>query len=252
MSGYRFFPIAAIGVAVAACSDLGGPTPGPGQGRVVVSMGSTTSGSAGGSASGPAPAAGPMTLGGTVLVFEDVDLVLREIELKRAPDSVPCEDHRGSGRDDECEEIEIGPVLLSLALDGRTEQVITATVDTGTFRRVEFEIHKPDDDSGADRAFLRDHPEFRRVSIRARGTFNGSPFVFTTDVNAEQRFDLVPPLVVREGQTTELVLMVDLRSWFLNATGTAFVNPETANPGGPNENLVKNNIKLSIEMFGRL
>ncbi|MGQ0704076.1 MAG: hypothetical protein ACT4PM_13170, partial [Gemmatimonadales bacterium] len=234
MSRSTLVQLAALGLALGGCSDLSGPNPGPGQGRVNLSMASTS----GGSANGPALAAEPLTLGGTVLVFQEVELVLREIELKRLQDTFPC-DNSGSGNDDDCEELEFGPLLVNLSLDGRTEQVVSVVVDTGTFRRLEFEIHKPDDDTEADLAFLQQHPDFRRISIRARGTFNGSPFVFTTDLNVDQRFELIPPFVVREGQTTELVLMVDLRAWFLNGAGTAFVNPETANKGGQNENLVK-------------
>ncbi|HLG06633.1 MAG TPA: hypothetical protein VI383_10855 [Gemmatimonadales bacterium] len=247
MSRLTLIPLAALTISLGACSDLSGPSPGPGQGRVNLSFGTTQNGSS----SGPALAEEPMALGGTVLVFQQVEIVLREIELKRLEGTFSC-DNRTSGSDDDCEELELGPLLVDLSLDGRTEQVLSVPVDTGTYRRLEFEIHKPDDDTRADSAFLSQHPDLKRVSIRARGTWNGSPFVFTTDLNVEQRFELMPPIVVREGQTSELTLRVDLRDWFLNFAGTAFINPQTANHGGQNENLVRDNIRLSIEALASL
>ncbi len=239
------FPAAIL--AAAACSDLSGPNPGPGQGRVVV----TAAGTGQGTANGPAMAAGePMTMGGTVLVVQEAQVVLREIELWRAGGSTRC-DSSGTGGGD-CEKLRSGPMLVSLALDGSARQVISVPADTGSYRRLEFEIHKPDDDTQADASFIARHPGFRRISIRVTGTWNGTPFVFTSDLNAEQRIELFPPIEVRAGQTTEVTMYLDVRKWFLNATGTAFVNPTTANDGGENENLVKGNIRLSIEAGVRL
>jgi hypothetical protein len=117
------------------------------------------------------------------------------------------------------------------------------------YDELEFDIHKPEDD-GRDREFLRANPEFARISIRVRGTFNGQPFVYTSDLNAEQESDLRPPLVVAEARTVSLTLLVDLRQWFLNGSGTAYVDPRSANKGGANENLVRDNIRDSFEALG--
>src|SRR5205085_2360064 len=51
-------------------------------------------------------------LSGNVLVINGVELVLREIELHRAGAVTDC----APGTSDECEELEIGPVLLDLPL----------------------------------------------------------------------------------------------------------------------------------------
>jgi hypothetical protein len=58
-----------------------------------------------------------------------------------------------------------------------------------------------------------------------------------------------PPLVVGEGATANLTMRVDISTWFLNVGGTALVDPDTANKGGQNEGVVKNNIEQSIEAF---
>ena len=249
MSRITLITLAAAVLAAGACTDLNGPNPGPGQGRVAMSMASTSQSAA----SGPALASEPMSLGSTVLVVSEAQLVLRDIELERFGGFGDCDDSgSGSGGDDDCESLHTGPMLVNLSLDGSARQVINVPADSGTYRRLEFEIHKPEDDSGSDASFIARHPDFRRISIRVKGTWNGTPFVFTSDLNAEQRIELFPPIVVHAGQTTELTMFVDLRRWFLNAAGTAFINPATANDGGQNENLVKSNIRLSIEVGARL
>jgi hypothetical protein len=180
-------------------------------------------------------------------VLDRVELVLKEIELKRV-ESYDCDDDRrgGRGSDDACEELVLGPLLLDLPLTGVPARIVTVDADTGTFREVEFKVHKPEDDPG-DRAFLDAHPEFRRVSIRVRGRYDGQTFVYLTDLGAEQEYDLVPPLVVREGTATNLTLTVDLARWFL--VNGQLVNPLLGLKGQPLESPIKENIKRSFEVF---
>jgi hypothetical protein len=229
--------------SLTACSEGTGPgTEATGRVRLSLTTGTGASG-------GPAIAASETyTVGGTTLVLSRVQLVLREIELKRTEDSTTCSDDSDGGADDECEEIEFGPILLDLPLNGSLSQVVTVEADTGTYRELEFEVHKPEDDA-EDAAFLAQHPDFRRVSIRVEGTWNGTPFVFLSDLGVEQELDLVPPLRIEAAGNAELTLRVDLRSWFLNSGGTALINPATANKGQAAEGLVKENITRSFEAF---
>ena len=130
--------------------------------------------------------------GGNVLVITRAEIVLREIELKRvnhdACDSIV-------GDDDSCEEFEIGPILVDLPLGGAVETVLSVAIDTGTYGELEFELHKPEDD---DTAFLSAHPDFAETTIRVTGSFNGTAFVYETDLNVEQELDLVPPLTITD------------------------------------------------------
>lgn len=230
--------MSALALGVAACSD----GTGPGGGRQVTLSVAT------GSAQAAAASADSVTLGGHTLVLDRVELVLREIELKRLFDD--CDDDRSSSRsgssDDDCEEFSTGPLLLDLPLTGGPERVVTIQADTGTYSEVEFEIHKPEDDPG-DNQFLQQHPEFRRVSIRVRGRYDGQPFVFITDLDVEQEYDLVPPLVVTDATETNLTLVVTVIDWF--RVRGALVNPLLGLKGQPFESEVKENIKRSFEVF---
>jgi hypothetical protein len=195
------------------------------------------------------PLAAPDTLldgSGNVLVFSKVELVLRDIEFERRNHD-NC-DSVSTGNDDDCEEFEAGPVLIDLPLQAGVAHAFTVEVDTGTFDELELRIHKPEDDGDAnDRAFLAAHPDLEDISIRVTGSFNGSSFTFTTDLNADEEFDLNPPLVLTAQSDVSVTLMVDLDGWFLN--GAVLIDPSLAVKGAAFEGVVKNNIETSFEAF---
>lgn len=244
---------------LAACSDSTGPADG------TVRLGLMVSTTATGAAS-PGFAPESVTVGQHRLVLTKVELVLREIELKRAAGSANCSDSsddapglssnhdKGSGRgkdgnddDHDCLEVEIGPLLVDLPLGGGVKRVLIATVDTGTYREVEFKIHKVGSRSD-DQQFITAHPDLTGVSIRATGTYDGKAFVFKTGVSAKQENKLDPPLVITKQGATDLTLQVEVASWFV-AGGIGLVDPATAGDGGPNENLVRQNIRRSFRVF---
>jgi hypothetical protein len=257
--------VAAAGALLAACSDSGSSGDngnGPGTTPVVSFNLAARPATAG--AARMASVAEPYTItdaSGNSLTFEKVEMVLREIELKRADRDVVCgeddsnsdddsnDDSSDSSSADDCEELEFGPVLLDLPLGGGAAQAFTVEVAAGTYDELEFEIHKPEDDGDAnDAAFLAAHPDFRRISIRVTGTYNGMPFTYTTDLGEEQERALVPPLTLATSAVTDLTLFVDIDEWFRTGAGT-LVNPASANEDGPNESLVENNIENSIDAF---
>ena len=262
----------------------GGDASAPTGGRVSFSVGVGTSASL----SASSMPAFDVELGdgdGNSLLVTRVAMVLREIELELENDD-GCDDSSngsddsssddsddddsdddsndddgdsdsddGDGGDDgddndDCEKFVAGPFLLELPLDGSVKTVITLDdVSVGVYDELEFDIHKPDDDTPEDLAFIQQHPEFRRVSIRVEGEYNGDAFLYLTDLNEDQEVDLVPPLVVDEAPNqTNVTLMVGVDSWFRRSDGS-LIDPATANKGGVNEKLVEDNIEDSIEGF---
>jgi len=175
-------------------------------------------------------------------VVNSVEIVLQEIELNRVG-GAPCD----GTSNDTCEELKAGPVLLDLPLGLGASRQFVVTVDVGTFDKVEFKIHKPE--SSNDAGFISQHPNFDGVSIRMTGTYNGTAFTYTSDLDVEQEADLVPPISVTEGAGANLTLFVDLTSWFLNQAADGLIDPETANPGGAAEGEVKSNIESSFHAF---
>jgi hypothetical protein len=231
----------AVVLAIAACSsDAAGPKNSNSQ----VSFNVATRASA--LSAGPSTAApDSISLGNDTIVLDQVELVLRDVEFRRQNHDV-CDSLEGEH--DSCEEFQAGPVLIDLPLGAGATQEFVVTADSGIYDRVELKLHKPEDDGDdADLAFIAAHPDFANISIRVTGTFNGTPFTFTSDLNADQEFAISPPLVVNGQNDVAVTLMVDVSGWFVN--GGSLIDPAAANKGGGFENQVKNNIESSFDAF---
>jgi hypothetical protein len=187
------------------------------------------------------------------IIVRSAQLVLRKVELKRA-DVASCDAIMGNG---DCEDFETGSKLLTLPLGSAViAQDVSISAPAGMFDELEFEVHKPS--STDDAAFIAANPDFATISIRVTGTFvhgtgsgagTRSDFTFTSDVDQSQKASLVPPMTLKEGQTLNVTLRVDISTWYLNATKTALVDPASANKGGPNDSVVANNIQNSFKAF---
>jgi hypothetical protein len=230
----------ALAASLAACSDGAGPGS---DATVSLSFATRAPGAA---ASGFSASLMSDTLvdGTNTLIITKAEIVLREIELKKQE----YEDCNSSMSDDDCEEFEVGPLLVDLPLNGSVETEITISPPADTYDELEFDIHKVSNDDAEDAQFRADHPHMIGKSIRVEGTFNGSAFVYETDLDVEQEFDLFPPITVTETTAAvNVTVLLDLNQWFRN--GTNLVNPQTGNKGGANEGLIKENIKQSVEAF---
>lgn len=239
----RLLGALALVAVLAACSDSSAPRAG---GAVSFSIATQ---SAGAGPSRPFATPDTVTAGSDVLVFEKVELVFREIEFQREDETCTSElEEEGQNDNHSCEEFKAGPILVDLPLGAGVQHSFTVEADTGTFDELQFKVHTPEDDGDAkDQAFIAAHPDFAGISIRVTGTWNGVPFTFTTDVDAEQEIELSPPLVITDNTQIEVTLMVDLHGWFLN--GATLIDPALALPNGQFEGLVKNNIEASFDAF---
>jgi hypothetical protein len=178
-------------------------------------------------------------IGTDTLIYTSVEIVLREVELKRVetPDCVPA------GEDNPCETFQTGPVLVSLPLTPGAEQTFALdTVPPATYSEIKFEVHKAEGTDSTDQAFLAAHPDFAGVSVRVRGTFNGQAFEYTTSLDVEQTLTLVPQLVVTAGVSTNITVFVDVSRWFVN-------DGALMDPANPDRSVVDENIKQSFGAF---
>ena len=206
---YASTSLAALALLAACSGDGSGPSVGGRQVAFQVATSEKTT----------APAAallGPETigLGNDTIVLTSVQVVLRRIELERVGGSV-CDT---TATEDDCEELKLGPVLLDVPLAAGADRQFTVTVDTGSYGKIKFEIHKPE--SSKDAGFVAANPDFDGQSIKVTGTFNGTPFTYYSDLDVEQEADLNPPLVVTDAVGANLTLHVDLATWFQNQAGT--------------------------------
>lgn len=238
---YTYTALAAAAFLAACSGSSSGPS---GTGRQVAFQLATKPG---GAAIRGAALAGQETIavGSDTIVVTGVQVVLRKIELERSVPSAVC-DSLAAGSDD-CEELKAGPVLLDLPLGAGAARSFNVAIDTGSYGKIKFEIHKPS--SSHDAAFLAANPSFDGVSVKMTGTYNGVAFTYTSDLDVEQEHDFVPPISVTDSSGANLTLFVDLNGWFLNGGGTGLIDPATANNGQPNEGEVKSNIEASLNAF---
>ena len=239
---FRLASVLTIAGALAAC-DSSGPASTGSQVQFNIATRAATS---------AAPASGamlsPVSFADSTdtLVIDQVQMVVREVELKQTEvsgtDSTACSGEHHDG----CEELESGPYLLDLPLSTGATTVMTVPVTPGSYDEFEFKVRAPKNDSSD--AFLALHPDFAGVSIRVTGTWNGTPFTYETAVSAKQEIHISPPLVVTDSSSADFTLFIDIGTWFRSMDGK-LLDPATANAGGVNEAAVNENIVHSFNAF---
>lgn len=166
-------------------------------------------------------------------------LVLSKIELESEGDSA---------------EFRSAPMVLELDLSGAMQTLGVIGVPFGAYNEVEFKIHRVD---SADLAaippaeqtrFADFLPEPFASVILAGVTYAngaGQPFVYRSDLNAEQEYTLTPPLLVSAiNPAANLTINIDASNWFKDRNGV-LLDPADRN----NESQIKNNVKTSFQVY---
>jgi hypothetical protein len=256
MSFRSLWPALSLSLLVAACSDGSGPSEGDATVRLHVVAGAsavTTSPAAG---SGP-QAATTIDLGGHSLVIDEVQLVLRKVTLHRQGGTDDCTDLTeedeetpagdANDNDESCSLLKLGPVLVTLPLDGTSAPLFSIDAEPGTFQRMMFQLHKPSNANG-DAALLIDHHEFAGSSVLVGGTFDGVPFSYATDLTVVEHLTLSPPLVVVAEGTSDLTLEIDVSTWFIDQAGTGLIDPAAALGPGQLDARIRQNMRASFRI----
>lgn len=185
-----------------------------------------------------------ITAGDDEIVLEQVGLVLRKVRLGGPPAAAcPADEEGGSS----CAELRFGPVLFELPLDDGAETILDAAVPTGSYTGLRFQLHRPTN-ANEDADFVAEHPEYEGTSIRAVGTYNGTPFVFSSDLTLVQNVNFENRVEVEADGQLPLTLLVEVPNWFA-ADGGGLVNPSEASDGGPLEVVVEQRIRKSFRAF---
>ena len=228
-----------LAAAALACSD--GPAGPEGTGTVVFQLATTGTGAT------TAPSlAVSVTRGPDEIIITDVQLVARKIKLEQDEGNCPADIEDDSEDGDECPPLRLGPLLLDPPLDDGADPSFTVDLPAGVYDELMLQIHKPTS-NGADAAFVAANPDFNGVSIRVNGTFNGTPFTFTTDLTQVVKIALTEPVeVVADGQVG-LTLLLDVGSWFLDQGGNALIDPAALTQ--QDRSRIEQNIRQSFHAF---
>ena len=205
-----------------------------------------------------------ITRDGDVLVVTKAQLVVRNVKLKSATavcsDDDDDDDDKTTGKssnssgsssrrddDDDCAEIHAGPFLVNVPVNGADGARVAVAVPPGTYTSIRLWLHKVTGGDAADVAFRQANPDFRDISLRLEGTFNGTPFKFVNDVNAKLTVPLTKPLVIGTGGD-DVTVTIDLSTWFLRSSG-GLHSPAAANTPGQVRAQVQNNIRNAFRAF---
>jgi len=195
---------------------------------------------------------------GDVLVVTKAQLVVRNVKLKSASAVCSDDDDESSSNsssnsssqredDEDCAAIRVGPYLVDVPVSGADGARVAVEVPAGTYSSIRLWLHKVTSSDSADVAFRQANPDFRDISLRLEGTFNGTPFTFVNDVNAKLTVPLAEPLVVGTGGD-DVTVTIDLSTWFLRSSGGLY-SPAAANTPGQVRAQVQNNIRSAFRAF---
>jgi hypothetical protein len=146
------------------------------------------------------------------------------------------------------------PYIIDLNLDGQPNTIVVKDIPANTYDRIEFRVHRLDDDDPRDLAYFQ-HPDFQdfvednRYSMIIEGTIQegtNSPetFVFRSRDNEEQRHFFNPVLVVDES-TSQITVVFEINgtNWFVGEDGL-LLDPRDES----NEDTISDNLRESIEI----
>ena len=147
------------------------------------------------------------------------------------------------------------PYIIDLNLDGLTNIIAVEGIPANTYDRIDFRIHRLDDDDPRDLAYFQ-HPDYQdfvaddRYSIIIEGTVQegvnaSESFIFRSRENEKQRHFLNPYLVVDESSSQiTVVFEFNGTNWFVSENGI-LLDPRDESY----ENEISDNLKESIEIM---
>ncbi|AMW05549.1 hypothetical protein [Gemmatimonas phototrophica] len=222
------------------------------------------------------PAGFSITSGADVILISKAQIVVKDVKLKSAAATCTDDDDdddnssssivvaasssngkSGSSKqsssddddddDDDCPTIRVGPYLVDVPVTGADGGRVAVMVPEGTYSSVRLSIHKVSSSDSADLAFRQANPDFRGISIRLQGTYNGQAFTFTHDVNAKLEVPLTAPITIGEGGD-DVTVTIDMKDWFVRPNGGLY-SPAEGNTPGFVRAKIQNNIRNAFRAF---
>jgi len=217
--------LAPLVVALAACESTG-------PGTRALSLSVTTK-------SATAMASATADAGGAALSLSAAQVTLKEIELNTTGTNCEAEtdnaDAAGTSGDEQdaqdeqnedCAELELGPLQVNLPLDPTTQLILDALIPAGTYGGVQAKLE----------------------GVTVSGMFTpaggaAQAFTFTSNAEAEIEMEFATPITVGPG-TSNFTVSVEVASWFKDASGN-FLDPNDP----ANAETINANIRHSFRAF---
>jgi hypothetical protein len=182
--------------------------------------------------------------GANSLTINHAQVVLSRVELS------PSGSCATAGEKDDCDELQAGPALVDLPVDGTTKVVLDGVVPPGSYTalRAKLDAVTPDEDEPGVSAFLVAHPDWKGISVKVTGVFTDAKnqthdFTFTSEADAEIAAAFQPAITVAAG-TSNITVSVDVASWFKDETGAAIDPTDPAKA-----HAIDHNVQRSFRTF---
>lgn len=141
--------------------------------------------------------------------------------------------------------IRIEPFVINFNTGGAVVTVTSGNLPSGTFNKIKFKIHKPEDTEPIP------DPEFRegtsgnqRYSFIIKGTYNGSNFVYKSRKSMNMVINLAAPITTGNG-SRNITILVNPVLWF-NSNG-GILDPGNANNADEIDDNLKNSFKRAFK-----
>ena len=168
-----------------------------------------------------------------LLILDTVKILIKDIKVKVA------------NNNEDSTNFKVGPFVLFLNLSGSVNQISSAIIPAGNYKKVKFEIHKLED------AEAIPDPEFAdangRYSVIIKGTYLGVYFVYKSSKSAHQILQFPLDIPLSAAVLTNISLIVRPYIWFIK--NDAYMNPLDPANSNDIDNNIKDNIKNNFKAF---
>lgn len=132
----------------------------------------------------------------------------------------------------------VGPYVYFVNLNGSVNVMTTAYIPAGNYDKLIFKFHKLESSETPPDAEFKDSTG--TYSVIVKGFYNGSYFIYKTDVSFHQKLNFPVSIGVETNTKTNITFRADPYKWF-------FKNGNFLNPTDPaNKNDIDNNIKNNV------
>lgn len=141
-----------------------------------------------------------------------VRLLMEEVKLK-----TPEEDTA---------DFKIGPLVVDLNLEGNVTEIGVGSIPAGSYNKFEFKVKKldVDDVDTADTQFS----DFlgTEISVIVEGSYNSAAFTLPIEEEFKQEIEFLIPIdILSDTSLTNLTLLVNTNSWFLDPESSEELDP---------------------------
>lgn len=152
--------------------------------------------------------------------------------------------------DEETEGVEFrsDPLVAVLDLNGMPIELTVAEIPFGTYHKVSFRIHKPEDgQTPPDSDFKIGESGNERFSVIVDGMLDGFPFQYRSSKSMQQQVDFEEDLVIDETMVdVKVTLLVDVSTWFMDDDGNEL---DPTDDSASNTSRIGQSIRESFRIF---